>query len=77
EREVTDKRYSMMTMLIQHPKEIIAKYRKVRNDASSAAEEARNKLLEPARNYQVEIANRINRRTQDLSNKAEDFASLA
>ncbi|GJU52111.1 hypothetical protein Tco_1221666 [Tanacetum coccineum] len=46
EREVTDKSYSMMTMLIQRPKEIIAKYRKAGNDASSAAEEARNKLLE-------------------------------
>ncbi|GKA69682.1 hypothetical protein Tco_0775746 [Tanacetum coccineum] len=46
EREVTDKSYSMMTMLIQRPEEIIAKYRKAGNDASSAAGEARNKLLE-------------------------------
>ncbi|GJR40164.1 synaptobrevin, WD40/YVTN repeat-like-containing domain protein [Tanacetum coccineum] len=52
--------------------EIIAKYRKSGNDASSAAGEARNKLLE-----RQEKLERINKRTQDLSNEAEDFASLA
>nr|GEY71839.1 putative transcription elongation factor SPT5 homolog 1 [Tanacetum cinerariifolium] len=52
--------------------EIIAKYRKAGNDASSAAGEARNKLLE-----RQEKLERINKRTQDLSNEAEDFASLA
>ncbi|GKE81352.1 synaptobrevin, WD40/YVTN repeat-like-containing domain protein [Tanacetum coccineum] len=52
--------------------EIIAKYRKSGNDTSSAAGEARNKLLE-----RQEKLERINKRTQDLSNEAEDFASLA
>ncbi|KAL8039131.1 hypothetical protein ABFS82_10G015000 [Erythranthe guttata] len=51
--------------------EIIAKYRKA-EDASSAAGEARNKLLE-----RQEKLERISKRTEDLRNGAEDFASLA
>ncbi|KAK9073076.1 hypothetical protein SSX86_007398 [Deinandra increscens subsp. villosa] len=52
--------------------EIIAKYRKNAGDASSVAGQARNKLLE-----RQEKLEKISRRTQDLSNEAEDFASLA
>ncbi|XP_076890939.1 uncharacterized protein LOC143542176 [Bidens hawaiensis] len=52
--------------------EIIAKYRKNAGDASSIAAQARNKLLE-----RQEKLDRISKRTQDLSNEAEDFASLA
>nr|XP_043637002.1 uncharacterized protein LOC122607984 isoform X2 [Erigeron canadensis] len=52
--------------------EIIAKYRKAGDDASSAAGQARNKLLE-----RQEKLEKISKRTQDLSNEAEDFASLA
>lgn len=51
--------------------EIIAKYRKA-EDASSAAGQARDKLLE-----RQEKLERISRRTEDLRNGAEDFASLA
>ncbi|PIN19877.1 Tomosyn [Handroanthus impetiginosus] len=51
--------------------EIIATYRKA-GDASSAAGEARNKLLE--RQQKLE---RISRQTEDLQSGAEDFASLA
>ncbi|KAI3474747.1 hypothetical protein Pfo_029932 [Paulownia fortunei] len=51
--------------------EIIAKYRKA-GDASSAAGQARNKLLE-----RQEKLERISRQTEDLRNGAEDFASLA
>ncbi|KAM0027761.1 putative transcription factor WD40-like family [Helianthus debilis subsp. tardiflorus] len=52
--------------------EIIAKYRKNAGDASSVAAQARNKLLE-----RQEKLERISKRTQDLNNEAEDFASLA
>ncbi|KAI3805730.1 hypothetical protein L1987_21615 [Smallanthus sonchifolius] len=52
--------------------EIIAKYRKNAGDASSVAGQARNKLLE-----RQEKLEKISKRTQDLSNEAEDFASLA
>ncbi|XP_070037873.1 uncharacterized protein LOC107786215 [Nicotiana tabacum] len=51
--------------------EIIAKYRKA-GDASSAAGEARNKLLE-----RQEKLERISQRTDELRSGAEDFASLA
>ncbi|KAL0309977.1 UNVERIFIED_CONTAM: hypothetical protein Sradi_5940000 [Sesamum radiatum] len=51
--------------------EIIATYRKA-GDASSVAGQARNKLLE-----RQEKLERISRRTEDLRNGAEDFASLA
>ncbi|KAL3826120.1 hypothetical protein ACJIZ3_022149 [Penstemon smallii] len=51
--------------------EIIAKYRKA-EDASSAAAQAKNKLME-----RQEKLERISRRTEDLKNGAEDFASLA
>ncbi|XP_071716713.1 uncharacterized protein [Rutidosis leptorrhynchoides] len=52
--------------------EIIAKYRKAGDDASSVAGQARNKLLE-----RQEKLEKISKRTQDLNNEAEDFASLA
>ncbi|KAL4557922.1 hypothetical protein LXL04_036116 [Taraxacum kok-saghyz] len=51
--------------------EIIATYRKA-GDASSVASQARNNLLE-----RQEKLERISKRTQDLNNEAEDFASLA
>ncbi|XP_060202393.1 uncharacterized protein LOC132630812 isoform X1 [Lycium barbarum] len=51
--------------------EIIAKYRKA-GDASSAAGQARDKLLE-----RQEKLERINQRTEELRSGAEDFASLA
>ncbi|CAH9089007.1 unnamed protein product [Cuscuta epithymum] len=51
--------------------EIIATYRKA-GDASSAAGQARNKLLE-----RQEKLERISKRTEELSSGAEDFASLA
>ncbi|KAG9157898.1 hypothetical protein Leryth_000073 [Lithospermum erythrorhizon] len=51
--------------------EIIAAYRKT-GDASSAAGEARNKLLE-----RQEKLERISKRTEELQSEAEDFASLA
>lgn len=51
--------------------EIIATYRKTEG-ASSAAGEARNKLLE-----RQEKLERINKRTEELQSGAEDFASLA
>ncbi|KAL6520905.1 hypothetical protein OROGR_017474 [Orobanche gracilis] len=59
---------------IKTKEEIIAKYRNVGfQDASSAAGQARNKLLE----RQEKLERRISRRTEDLQNGAEDFASLA
>nr|GMC93790.1 Syntaxin-binding protein 5-like [Ipomoea batatas] len=51
--------------------EILATYRKA-GDASSAAGQARNKLLE-----RQEKLERISKRTEELSSGAEDFASLA
>ncbi|KAL3536530.1 hypothetical protein ACH5RR_004991 [Cinchona calisaya] len=51
--------------------EILATYRKA-GDASSVAEQARNKLLERQEKLQ-----RISKQTEDLRNGAEDFASLA
>ncbi|ONI03742.1 hypothetical protein PRUPE_6G279100 [Prunus persica] len=51
--------------------EIRAKYRKA-EDVSSVASQARNKLMERG-----EKLERISRRTEDLQNGAEDFASLA
>ncbi|XP_022146764.1 uncharacterized protein LOC111015892 isoform X2 [Momordica charantia] len=51
--------------------EIKAKYRKV-GDASAAAEEARNKLLE--RQQKLE---KLSERTEELKNGAENFADLA
>lgn len=51
--------------------EIIAKYRKA-EDASSAAGQARDKLLE-----RQEKLERISQRTEELRSGAEDFASLA
>ncbi|CAN4106134.1 unnamed protein product [Withania somnifera] len=51
--------------------EIIAKYRKA-GDASSAAGQARDKLLE-----RQEKLERISQRTDELRSGAEDFASLA
>ncbi|CAN1771841.1 hypothetical protein LINPERHAP1_LOCUS12013 [Linum perenne] len=56
---------------IRTHQEIIATYRKA-EDASSAASQTRNKLLQ--RQDKLE---RINRRTAELRNEAEDFASLA
>ncbi|KAI7980311.1 Syntaxin-binding protein 5 [Camellia lanceoleosa] len=53
------------------PEEIMATYRKA-GDASSAAGQARNKLLE-----RQEKLERISRRTEELQSGAEDFASLA
>ncbi|KAK3407849.1 uncharacterized protein LOC104421067 isoform X2 [Eucalyptus grandis] len=51
--------------------EIIAKYRKT-GDASSAASQARDKLVE-----RQEKLERISRRTEELQSGAEDFASMA
>ncbi|XP_047967697.1 uncharacterized protein LOC125211805 isoform X1 [Salvia hispanica] len=51
--------------------EIIATYRKT-EDASSAAGQAKNKLME-----RQEKLEKISRRTEDLQNGAENFASLA
>ncbi|XP_030540367.1 uncharacterized protein LOC115748104 isoform X2 [Rhodamnia argentea] len=51
--------------------EIIAKYRKT-GDASSAALQARDKLVQ-----RQEKLERISRRTEELQNGAEDFASMA
>ncbi|XP_031376151.1 uncharacterized protein LOC116191849 isoform X2 [Punica granatum] len=56
---------------IRTVEEIRAKYRKV-EDASSVAADARNKLLE-----RQEKLERISRRTAELQSGAEDFASLA
>ncbi|CAA0809481.1 transducin family protein / WD-40 repeat family protein [Striga hermonthica] len=56
---------------IRTKEEIIAKYRNV-GDASSAAGQAKDKLLE-----RQEKLERISRRTEDLKDGAEDFASLA
>ncbi|EEF30276.1 nucleotide binding protein, putative [Ricinus communis] len=56
---------------LRTPEEIIAQYRKV-GDASSVAAHARNKLVE-----RQEKLERISRRTAELQNGAEDFASLA
>ncbi|KAL8262357.1 hypothetical protein R6Q59_026406 [Mikania micrantha] len=52
--------------------EIIAKYRKNAGEASSVAVQTRNKLLE-----RQEKLEKISKRTHDLSNEAEEFASLA
>ncbi|KAJ9545255.1 hypothetical protein OSB04_024962 [Centaurea solstitialis] len=60
-----------VTPRLRTREEIIAKYRKA-GDASSVAAQARNKLLE-----RQEKLEKISKRTQDLSNEAEDFASLA
>ncbi|KAL8517245.1 hypothetical protein ACS0TY_015467 [Phlomoides rotata] len=58
---------------IRTREEIIAKYRKTElQDASSAAGQAKNKLME-----RQEKLEKISRRTEDLKNGAEDFASLA
>ncbi|KAF8009710.1 hypothetical protein BT93_J0638 [Corymbia citriodora subsp. variegata] len=51
--------------------EIIAKYRKT-GDASSAASQARDKLVQ-----RQEKLERISRRTEELQSGAEDFASMA
>ncbi|GLT66184.1 hypothetical protein SLA2020_385670 [Shorea laevis] len=56
---------------LRTPQEIIAKYRKA-TDATSAAADARNKLVE-----RQEKLERISRRTEELQSGAEDFASLA
>ncbi|XP_048439524.1 uncharacterized protein LOC103930534 isoform X2 [Pyrus x bretschneideri] len=56
---------------VRTAEEIRAKYRKAEG-ASSAASQARNKLME-----RQEKLEKINRRTEDLQNGAEDFASLA
>ncbi|KAL5740380.1 hypothetical protein ACOSQ2_029560 [Xanthoceras sorbifolium] len=56
---------------LRTPEEIMAKYRKA-EDASSVAGHARNKLVQ-----RQEKLERISRRTEELSNEAEDFASLA
>ncbi|XP_058002997.1 uncharacterized protein LOC110665372 isoform X2 [Hevea brasiliensis] len=56
---------------LRTPEEIIAQYRKA-GDASSVAAHARNKLVE-----RQEKLERISRRTAELQNGAEDFASLA
>ncbi|XP_038695433.1 uncharacterized protein LOC119992709 isoform X1 [Tripterygium wilfordii] len=53
------------------PEEIIAQYRKT-GDASSAAANARNKLVE-----RQEKLERISRQTEELRSGAEDFASMA
>ncbi|XP_051131548.1 uncharacterized protein LOC127251742 [Andrographis paniculata] len=60
-----------ITPRLRTREEIIAKYRKAA-DASSAAGQARDKLLE-----RQEKLERISRRTEDLRHGAEDFASLA
>ncbi|RXH81808.1 hypothetical protein DVH24_036149 [Malus domestica] len=60
---------------VRTAEEIRAKYRKAENSfqgASSAASQARNKLME-----RQEKLEKISRRTEDLQNGAEDFASLA
>ncbi|XP_024981859.1 uncharacterized protein LOC112518409 isoform X1 [Cynara cardunculus var. scolymus] len=62
---------SDVTPRLRTREEIIATYRKA-GDASSVAGQARNKLLE-----RQEKLEKISKRTQDLSNEAEDFASLA
>lgn len=59
------------TPRVRTAQEIIAKYRKA-GDASSAAADARNKLVE-----RQEKLERINRRTEELQSGAENFASLA
>ncbi|XP_021620762.1 uncharacterized protein LOC110621044 isoform X2 [Manihot esculenta] len=56
---------------LRTPEEIMAQYRKA-GDASSVAAHARNKLVE-----RQEKLERISRRTAELQNGAEDFASLA
>ncbi|XP_037491449.1 uncharacterized protein LOC105646578 isoform X2 [Jatropha curcas] len=56
---------------LRTPEEIIAQYRKA-GDASSVAAHARNKLVE-----RQEKLERISRRTAELQNGAEDFASMA
>ncbi|KAF7825527.1 Syntaxin-binding protein 5 [Senna tora] len=56
---------------LRTPEEIIATYRKT-GDASSAAAQARNKLME-----RQEKLERISQRTAELQNGAENFASLA
>ncbi|XP_047152766.1 uncharacterized protein LOC124824377 [Vigna umbellata] len=56
---------------LRTPEEIMAAYRKT-GDASSAAAQARNKLME--RQEKIE---RISQRTAELQSGAEDFASLA
>ncbi|KAM1198450.1 hypothetical protein ACFX2H_009798 [Malus domestica] len=56
---------------VRTAEEIRAKYRKAEG-ASSAASQARNKLME-----RQEKLEKISRRTEDLQNGAEDFASLA
>ncbi|XP_042050091.1 uncharacterized protein LOC121795616 isoform X1 [Salvia splendens] len=56
---------------VRSREEIIATYRKT-EDASSAAGQAKNKLME-----RQEKLEKISRRTEDLQNGAENFASLA
>lgn len=56
---------------LRTPEEIMAKYRKA-GDASSAAAQARNKLVE-----RQEKLERISRRTEELQSGAEDFSSMA
>ncbi|XP_060674282.1 uncharacterized protein LOC107430890 isoform X2 [Ziziphus jujuba] len=56
---------------LRTPQEIMAKYRKA-GDASAAAAQARNKLME-----RQEKLERVSRRTEELQNGAEDFASMA
>ncbi|RYR16107.1 hypothetical protein Ahy_B04g073062 isoform A [Arachis hypogaea] len=56
---------------LRTPEEIMATYRKT-GDASSAAGQARNKLVE-----RQEKLERISQRTAELQSGAEDFASLA
>ncbi|KAM1597810.1 hypothetical protein EV1_032583 [Malus domestica] len=56
---------------VRTAEEIRAKYRKTEG-ASSAASEARNKLME-----RQEKLEKISRRTEDLQNGAEDFSSMA
>ncbi|MED6149177.1 hypothetical protein PIB30_059962 [Stylosanthes scabra] len=56
---------------LRTPEEIMATYRKT-GDASSAAAQARNKLVE-----RQEKLERISQRTAELQSGAEDFASLA
>ncbi|CAJ1806225.1 unnamed protein product [Sphenostylis stenocarpa] len=56
---------------LRTPEEIMAAYRKT-GDASSAAAQARNKLME-----RQEKLERISQRTAELQSGAEDFASLA
>ncbi|XP_050381302.1 uncharacterized protein LOC126798390 isoform X2 [Argentina anserina] len=56
---------------VRTAEEIKAKYRKA-EDASSVASQARNKLME--RGQKLE---KLSKRTEDLQNGAEDFASMA